>query len=426
MTRPIGWSAEVGVRPFRVIAEERRDRRGRVYLRWWAGTNWTTRTTGLTVTTPAGRLAPRKVAAVMAALTAKHRELASGTTVEVAAPLTIRQGLDLAVDAKRGKYPTDSMHRREVDRELKRAALILGDTMTWDALRPGDLRALYRARVKALQMKGHGGRRGAEVTIARLLAVAEWLRGEGAISPAACRAPKDWKQVLGGEVHGVTVHQPRHTLEEMRAILTAAPQVDPRLALAYRVGIGLRLGQVIRTPRSALDLDAGTIRVPGRGKKQGALVVLLPEDVAVVRQALTGFLALLERAFLGGTITDYPLFPSGQLTGGRKGEGVARLEQVVEGPVTMTAVRKWFRAAEKLAQVPHVAGRSTYGIKRQAVDAGKAMKLSRDGLTKLGGWADPQMADRVYADVDALAAATEAAVARRGIRGVDFGNQGER
>ena len=61
------------------------------------------------------------------------------------------------------------------------------------------------------------------------------------------------------------------------------------------------------------------------------------------------------------------------------------------------------------------------GIKRAAVDAGKALKLSRDELTKLGGWSDPQMADRVYADVDALAAATGAARARLAIRGEPTG-----
>ena len=47
----VGWSEEVGVRPYRVIAEERIDRKGMVYLRSWDGAarRWRPVSTGLKV-----------------------------------------------------------------------------------------------------------------------------------------------------------------------------------------------------------------------------------------------------------------------------------------------------------------------------------------------------------------------------------------
>lgn len=424
----VGWSEEVGVRPFRVVAEERTDRKGMVYLRSWDGATRRYRlvSTGLKVRNQDGTISPRKVTAVLAATMAHHAALTQGKDGEAVAPLTILRGLELVTDKHSGKYPKESAHRKEVERELTRAAAILGANRTWNSLRPIDLVTLFRKRAAQLAEAGHVGRRGAEITVARVLAVAEWLRGNGLIEVGACHAPKEWKQTWGGEIDGSEPKRPRYTLEEMRAILAAAPKVDPRLALMYRVGIGQRLGQVARCRRSDLRLDLpdgmGSLRVPGRGKKQGGLVVLLPEDVAVIRECLaTGFLAPLEAERDAGRVKDYPLFPQGPLTGGRRtpGLGVCRVEQATAPHCTMTGVRKWFKRAAALAEVPEVKGRVTYGIKRAAVDAGKALKLSRDELTKLGGWSDPQMADRVYADVDALAAATGAARARLAIRGDD-------
>ncbi len=422
MTRPVGWSGEVGQRPFRVIAEERLDRKGVVYLRFWRDGNWRTTTTKSTVRLRDGEMSDRKVAGVMRQAAELHRALTAGREVEpVAAPLTIPEGFALAIDPHSGKYPKDSMHRREVKREGARAAAILRKDATWNNLKPGDLRGLYRKRAEQLRKGGHVGRRGAEVTLSRLLAVAEWLIGEGLIDAGACRMPKGWKVELGSEIEGSDPKQPRFNLEEMRAILAAAPKVDPRFALMYRVAIGLRLGQVRRCTRQHLDLEKATLRVPGRGKKGGALVVLLPEDLEVINLAREwGYLHPLEARYLLGEVPNYPLFPSGKMLGWftDPATAVARWDQATAAPISMKQVDAWFRKAENLAGITHQKGRGTYGIKRQAVDAGKALRLSRDGLTKLGGWSDPQMADRIYADQDAIAAATEAAHARLAIRGL--------
>lgn len=427
------WTYTVGQRPDRVVAEERIKRRGVVYLRWWGGTNWVRESTGLTLRNTSGALVKTKCQAAEAAAKAKYKTLLAPPEQPAAAceprPLTILDGLALAIDPARGLYPVETPHRREVVRELERAAAILGVETTWEALTPGSLRELYRVRAAGLRARKYAGQRGAEITVARLLAVAGFLRAERRISDNACRPPRKWRESLAQERtadgkreagKAIEPHRPRHTIEEMQSILRVAPQVDPRLALAYRIGIGLRLGQVVRVRRSALDLAGGCITVPGRGRKKGSVVILLPEDLAILHDVLTtGYLAPLEALYVQGGGGDYPLFPSGQLTGGRTGadHAVARPEQAHAVPVCMSAIRGWFAAAETLADVRHVKGRSTYGIKRQAVDAAKILKLSRDALTELGGWSDPQMADRIYADMLAREAATEAAHARHSIRG---------
>lgn len=423
----VGWSEEVGVRPYRVIAEERIDRKGMVYLRSWDGAarRWRPVSTGLKVRNQDGTLSPRKVTAVLAATMAHHAALTQGKEGEAVAPLTILRGLELVTDKHSGKYPKESAHRKEVERELTRAAAILGANRTWNSLRPIDLVTLYRKRAAQLAEAGHVGRRGAEITVARMLAVAEWLRGNGLIEVGACHAPKEWKQTWGGEIEGSEPKRPRHTREEMVAIFAATAQVDPRLGLMYRVGVGLRMGQLIRVRRSHLTLDGpegtGALMVAGKGKKHGGLVVLLPEEMAVLRDVLTtGFLAPLEAEREAGRVKDYPLFPQGPLTGGRRtpGEGVCRVAQATAPHCTMSAVRKWFKEAAVIAGVPEIKGRVTYGVKRAVVDRGKDLKLSRDALASLGLWKGTEMADRVYADQDAFSAAIEAARARQVIREV--------
>lgn len=416
------WSAAYGERPYRVVAEERHDRHGHVYLRWREAGNWRRRNTRVTVRTKGGELVQARVAKVESLAKEVMRRLAAGHGIDPDAekPLTIRDGLALVTDPRRGKYPKDTPHRREVERELERAAVIL-ENRPWDAIEAGDLRALYRVRAEVLRSQGKVGRRGAEVTVARVLAVAEWLREERKIPIGACRPPKNWKQELGAEVTEEPPHRPRHTIEEYRRILAVAPKVDPRFGLLARLGVGLRLGQVRRVRRRQVDLAARRMRVPGKGKKGGALVALIDEDVAMLEAAFAGYLAPLEAQYQAGMLADYHLFPSGRLAGSGRDSaaGVCHPEQGAATSIVSTTVRNWWRRAERLAGVPHVTGRATYGGKRVAIDEAKAMEVSRDTLASLGGWADTQMADRVYADQEAEAAAVSAARARAKIRGLD-------
>lgn len=415
----IGWSEEVGVRPYRVVVEERLDRGGRIYLRYRAGGNWKREATEITVRNVRGGLVRGRQRDALRAGKVLADQLAQGTArASKNRPLTITQGLLRAIDPKQGKYPSDTMHRREVRRELERAAVIWSDR-TWNSIRPGDIRELYRTRAEQLKRAGHVGRRGAEVTVARVLAVAEWLRAEGLIEAGACHAPKEWQKKLGAEVTEEAPNRPRYTRDELRAILRASRQVDPRAFLMFNVGLGRRMGQFARVARSKLDTDRGLLRVPGRGNKRGGLVALTPDERQLVQWALNGYLAPLEALLAGGEVADYPLFPSGQLTGGRTdpGGGVCRAEQAHAAPVGGSAIRQWWRRAEELAGVPHVAGRGTYGGKRLSVDEGKRLRLSRDELASLGGWTGPQMADLVYADEEIEDVAVGASRARDEIRG---------
>lgn len=420
MSRNVDWSESVGERPYRVIAEERVDRGRKVYLRWREGGNWKVLATDLIVRNNAGKIVKSRVQEALRAAKVRSEDLAAGKEVAGRSkrPLTISQGLRRAIHPEEGKYPSDTMHRREVIRELERAAAFWGDR-AWNSIKPGDIRALYRGRAKALVKAGHIGRRGAEVTVSRVLAVAEWLRGEGLIEAGACHPPKDWQKELGSEVTTEPPSRPRHTLEEVRAILRVAPEVDPRFNLLMRLSIGLRPGQVRRVTRRMLDLEGRTLRVVGRGRKGGTLVVLLDEDVALVQAALDGYLAPLEEQYRAGAVTDYPLFPQGKLTGRTKNPRTARCrpDQAEAGSIGEYAVRTWFRKAEELAGIDHVDGRGTYGIKRQSVDEAKRQKISRDELASLGGWATTEMADRIYADQEARDAAEGAARARAKIRG---------
>lgn len=422
----IGWTADFGERPYRVVAEERLDRGGKVYLRWREAGNWRVRATELVIRNRHGK--------VIAAREKQVRDEAAGVIAELqggrsaakgarAKPLTLLEGLARVTDPDSGKYPTDSQHRREVEREVRRVAAILGTARTWNSLMPGDIRTIYRRRARALAEQGHVGKRGAEITVSRLLAVAEWLRGEQLIHQGACRAPAEWKKTLGEEVTTEGPAQPRYTLDELRRILDQADRVDPRFAIIARTGVGLRPGQVARARRSHLDLEKERpeLVVKGRGAKRGAILVLLPADIAALREALsTGYLAPLEQMRLRGEIEDYPLFPAGQLTGGRGGGSPrCRPEQAHGGHVGGKTIGDWWRRAEELAGVPHLEGRATYGGKRQSVDVAKST-LSRDELGSFGGWADNQMADRVYADQERRDYAAGAARARAAIRGVEL------
>ncbi|MGL1102628.1 hypothetical protein ACSTLM_00270, partial [Vibrio parahaemolyticus] len=81
-------------------------------------------------------------------------------------------------------------------------------------------------------------------------------------------------------------------------------------------------------------------------------------QMVAVRVALSGYLAPLESQWVAKG-TDYPLFPAGQLMGGRTDpmKAVCRPEHATAEPVTRDAIGRWFLDAEQLAGVPHVEGR---------------------------------------------------------------------
>jgi integrase len=418
------WEKSVGFLPWKVTVYEEPARKGILYLRWRQAGNWKKKSLQRGIRTVRGKIDPDVQRWALQQAEAKYAALVAGLKGDeraLAVPLTIQQGLARVTDRATGKYPTDTPHRREVMREMKRAIALWGSETPWEAIKRSDMRKLWRYRITELRNGGDVGLRGAEITVSRVMAVAMWLRDEELIPAGACVPPRTWKKDLGsdwveltGERSLATPKRPRHTLEEMRKIIGKSGEVDPRFQLAMVLGAELRIGQVIRCRRSDLDFKHETLTVRGKGQKRGVVTKLTAGQIAVARHAVTeGYLAKLERG-----MADYPLFPAGQMPGGRSGKAVATIERHGSAqPINRSVIDDWFHNAERKAEVKTVKGRAAYGLRRVAVDAAKAAKISREGLKEHGGWADMQMPDSIYADQDAEYAREEARDVRAKIRG---------
>lgn len=418
------WSFSVGFLPHKVSVYERPDREGTLYLAWRDGGNWARKSLRRGLRTTRGTI--DKAIEVWAKEQANqhYARLVAGLSAAeqlVVSPLTLADGLAKAIDPAEGKYPTHTGHRREVVREMTRAMTYLGTTTLWADVKRADLRRLWRGRIQELRGNERVGMRGAEITIQRLLAVAQWLRDEELIPAEACIAPRTWRAELKKdwiELTGArgepTPDRPRYTISESRALLAAAPALDPRYALLLALGAELRGGQVVRARRPDVDLTHATFTVFARGRKKGVVVELTAGQVRAFTEAITtGYLHELEQH-----AADYPLFPAGQMPGSRKGHPVATVERHATGrPMDMSAMRAWHRLAEEKVEIPNQKGRSLYGLRRAAVDAAKALGISREGLKAHGGWSDTQVPDTIYAEQEQSYARIEARDIRKKIRG---------
>lgn len=124
----------------------------------------------------------------------------------------------------------------------------------------------------------------------------------------------------------------------------------------------------------------------------------------------------IKRGYLEAMGGDYPLFPAGQLLGGRKGTPICRPKHHTAKPTGPTALRKWFALASELADVPKIHGRGLYGLRRGATDAAAAA-LDEEALKRFGGWTDSQMPRQVYKDQRDAEADQRATKVRGFIRG---------
>jgi integrase len=422
------WTYTAGQVPYAVTAYERATKGNVVYLRWRAttkkGRNWVHKSLKTALRDAAGRIDKAKERLVVEETNRQlARLLGELPKAEVATRLTLNDGWVRISDRKVGKYPTNTPHRREVERALRYTMAVWGADRPWDSIKKADLRSLWRRRIEELTGEGDRGLRGAEVTIARLLGVAGWLRDEELVPATACVPSRHWKRELADDWRTITESRgdyeparPRHTLDEMQAILRVAPQVDPRFGLILALGAELRPGQVLRAMRSDLDLEKGTFTVRAKGRKRGVVEYLTKGQLAAVREAFTnGYLRLI--AYSAGPAIDFPLFPATQLIGGRSGDPRAEMRHLSAKPVNRRTLQAWFKEAETLAKITHQPGRSTYGLRRAAVDAAKDLGISREGLKEHGGWTDSQMPDQVYADQESEKAREEARDVRAKIRG---------
>lgn len=424
------WAYSVGMLPHRVLAFEDKARKGVVYLRWRVQGDWKRKSLGFTVRTDKGVLVKANVQRAQKAADEMYARLVSGGVMPKApeAELTIADGWTAAKDPNTGKWPEDTMHRREMDRALDRAKSTWGARTAWNSIDRGEIRKLWRTEFRRARAAGHEGVRSTEVVVARVMAVANWLRDEQKIAPTACLPWKAMKEEMRVDFAKATkgrheVKRLRYTPEEYRALLAAAPQVDPRWALLLSLGAEYRLGQVKRVRRSDVHLDTGRVLVRGSGKKRGTVIVLTKGQRAQLEAALGagGYLEGLEQAYQRKKVTDYPLFPGLRLPA-KDGAPFTRVEHAERPELDNTQLRAWMLRTEKKARVngkkiEHEAGRGWYGLRRAAVDAAKAAKISREGLQAHGGWSDAQIPDTIYADQQAEYAQQEAADVRAKIRG---------
>ncbi len=371
--------------------------------------------------------------------TAKNEALirtAGGETEALDIPLTIGEAKARVTDKEKGKYPHKSQHRRETEKSLDFACAVWGGDRAWNTIRRADIRQLGRARIDELLGRKQIGLRGSELTVQRVLTVAQWLRDEELIDEDAAVASKGWKAELrtywleaSKKPELATPSRPRHTIDELRRILKAAWDVDPRFGLMLEIGAEQRLGQVARVHRSGVDIEKGTVRIPTRGKKKGAVIKLTAgQKLQLARVLAVGYLAVLETEFQAGHIRDYPLFPSGQMPGGRSDKPMATVQRHAgAAPLNRRTIVELFPLVEAKAEVAHVPGRGAYGLRRVAVDEAKKREISRDAMREHGGWSDNQMPDLIYADQDAEHFREEARDVRASIRGeVESGENDEK
>jgi integrase len=418
------WKWSTGSGPNKVTALEMPNRRSVLYLRWRANGNWAVESLKESCRTDKGRLIQAACDRAKDAARAKSTEL-MGNIRPVSTPVgtyrdsqhvTLYATSDLVFHPETGVWSEGTAHGKEIKRSLDFAMSVWGAEKPWTAVTRADWRLLWRRRMATLQAAGKRGNRMAEVVVQRLVTMAEWLVDEGHVLRVE-KPERKWKEAIAADYIRMTgadpvVHRPRHSLEEMRQLLAASQQADPRFRLLLVLGAELRLGQVARCRRSDLNLDEWTLTVRGRGKKQGTVVHLTAVQRAEVQQALAGYLQRLDRECV-----DYPLFPQGQMPGGRKGAPVADPDRHgFAKPVGRRWILAQFRACETRAGIPHVEGRGAYGVKRAAVDGVKREKISREALKEFGGWADTQIPDMVYADAQAEYARAEAALLRARIR----------
>jgi integrase len=435
MARRKPWRHAVGASAPVVHVEERDAAGGRVQIRWWdaASSRSKRKAIDLRVRDAAGKLDDALVAAAIARAEAFRDEL-RGVSVAptVIANAALRWGdvWPLLTDPQRGTYPTPTTHRKAVAAAIRDARACLGESFRLASFDHTSLRQLTRWKAKAVRANGGTGF-GAATQLARaVLTILRVLRADGHL-PATTAIPdgrtwmnelKRWYEQEAGGVPQVA--QDRYSLDELRRLLDATRRHhDPRARLLFDLGGGLRIGQVARVMRSALDREAGRLTVTGAGHKLGEVLELTPGQRAAMEEAFDaerGYLRHVESAFRSAELSDYPLFPGGFMRSTAIGAKVAPyVEPHDDMPcVSPRLVWEWWREIEALAGVPHVAGRASRGLRRQLVDfATIAKDVGPDVLQSLGGWASDQTPRGIYRDRQREGARSRAAEVRAELRG---------
>ncbi|GMV04682.1 MAG: hypothetical protein AMXMBFR53_09620 [Gemmatimonadota bacterium] len=435
-----------------LVVWERTDRGGAVYARWWRRKDgrrgyWAKKALGIPLRdSTTGLVDPNLEREILRRASALHRDLIAGTLdPRPADRLTVAAGVDRFLAIGPG---ANAVRTRRYD-DLRRAGRVieehLGSSTPWSALGLDTGPRLWRSLAEQVRRKGDGsGLAGTEFTVGALFQIADWLRGRGLISAAACPRPPRWKEALRQDWRQITCNArpplrgsgaDRYSVDELRRLLVHARRVDPRLDLALALGLEGRLGQVIAgVHRRDLDLSNsgawghGRVRIPGNGGKHGTIIDLdAPLRERVERELADGYLRALETAHQLGQLADYPLMPAGGLVRG-----------LIPAPLRSARVRAWSKASlsrawrqlELLAGVPHVRGRGWRGVRKALADlawelgtsartpAGGRIMVDGQVLDELGGWARGSATrERVYRARQDAHVQRAVADLRRAVRG---------
>lgn len=435
---PGEWRYTVGEPPVQVTAYERPDKGNAIYARVWDGRRYTQKKALRGPIRDAhGAVDPAEEISAQQLALARLEAVRTGLTEEDLAtgPLTLPAGFRRVLHPKTGKYVGKSDHIGDVTRYAKRITSILGRELLWSQVRHAHYRKLWRALAEEYAHSDTYGLRQGEVIVGVLQSAARWLQTEGYIEPGtALPAPgwkaameKEWAQILDAPAPEAAA--PRYTEAESRKLWQALPGADPRLHLAMEIGAELRLGQVLRVRRSDVRSDAGgelySVTIHGRGKKLGEVVVLTPEQRAVLAHHLTeGYLREYEAEHQAGRLADYPLFPGGRLRywrDGRKLPSPVAQEKNAARVATETALAKWWKDLERRAEVKEMAGRRWYGMRRLQSDLAEDVESDARVLNRMGGWKHTATRER-YQEKGRTKVQEKAAAARRKIRpGNDLG-----
>jgi hypothetical protein len=415
---------EVGVKPHLVRVVERADKGGMVYLQWWKpgkkNHGWQSLRFRL-----AGRSSEdvaRRVVEAQGQAQRKYEELSGQRSAERAQAtriITIADAWAILTDPSTGKYAKDTRYREQLRAALALAARVLGEEFPFVSLDKAAFRKVVRRQADLSMRRGAVGFRPAQIAGTRLLTIVTYLQDEGYL-PENYIVPggKAWHADLLAYVEQTLNRQlpepnrPRYTEAEIDRLHAAAPAVDPRFALMLTLGELLRAEQVGRTWRSQLvdgkDGQPARLRIEGRGKKRGQILLLTVFDVAALARAFDpedaiGYLADQEAAWRAHG-RDYVLFPSAL-----KGP-IGRLRAIPGHTATVNRdqPRKWLRAAEEIAEIPRVKGLGWYGLRRRGTDAAAEAGLGGAALQNVGGWSSSRMPTEIYEDRQRAGALEEA------------------
>jgi integrase len=408
------WQRTYAPRPTLTLVE-RSDRGGMVYARWWerrddAAGGWKRRSLGIRLRPrPGAPIDPEVEAGALDVGRRMHEALTRGADPASAldsAQLTVARALGSYIEAE--TIGLGRRYRGDVRRAAEIVSNTLGAETPWSALSPRSGTTIWRSL--ALQSPDGKGQRWAERVTELLWRTGSWVELTGRSVPGtSLRAPAGWRRMLRNDwgrlcdSETTTIARPRYTEEEAQALWAALEVVSAPLRLLVTIGAPeLRLGQVARVRRSDVVLDLGTgahgfgrVRVPGAGTKTGTWIDLDQHARRALEHELTdGYLTALERTFRNGELDDYPLIPGGPLHDGR-----ARFTAPAPSPISMSTLRRWYRAWEEAAGIAHVPGRGWHALRRMAADLGAGRSNDSAVLDRLGSWRPGSgVRERVYRD----------------------------